>query len=75
MVKLMEWWSGSMILPHVFCDGVKRAHGCNKCSQAFSRLAHHSFGSSCQLQIARLLHTVHKGNGWASTSDETGPQL
>ena len=75
MVRLMAWQSESMILPHIFCDGVKRAHGHNKYSQAFSRLAHHNVGSKLQLQIARLLCIVHKGNGWASTSDETGHQL
>ena len=59
MVRLMEWRSESMILPHIFCDGVKRAHGCNKCSQAFSRLAHHNIGSSssCKWQGSCILYT------------------
>ena len=59
MVRLMEWQSESMISPHIFCDGVKRAHGCNKCSQAFSRPAHHSIGSSCscKLQGSCILYT------------------
>ena len=28
MVRLMAWRGEIMILPHIFCDGVKRAHGC-----------------------------------------------
>ena len=40
-----------MISPHIFCDGVKRAHGSNKCSQAFGRPAHHSVGSSCSCKL------------------------
>ena len=59
MVTLMGGWSESVILTHTFCDGVKRAHGCNKCSQAFSGLANHSVGSSCscKLQGSCILYT------------------
>ena len=59
MVRLMEWQSESVISPHTFCDGVKWACGCNKHSQAFSRLAHHNTGSSCshKLQGSCILHT------------------
>ena len=58
LVRLLEGWGEGMVSPHILCDGIEWAHGCNKCSQAVHRSAHSSIGGggSSELQGLSVLY-------------------